>query len=259
MEYQVVDVFAERPLEGNPLTVFPEAGDLPAGLMQALARETNHSETTFVTDPATDAAVPTRIFTPQTELPFAGHPTLGTAFVTGAEALQLAVGRIPVARDGGRLWMQQNPVELGPRLDAGAMAGALGVEVLEATVASTGTPVALAEVTDSDALRAASLDVRRYAGPEVAGVYVFTTDSDHDVHARFFADFVGIKEDAATGGAAGPLAGFLHSEGRLQEERIIHQGIEMQRPSRLHIRGTADGPEVGGKVQRVARGRFELD
>lgn len=255
MEYRIVDVFAQRPLEGNPLTVVLDA-DLSDAQMQAIARETNHSETTFVTGEV-DGAPRVRIFTPQTELPFAGHPTLGTAYVLGASALELNIGRIPIERDGDLLWMTQKPATFGPELDAPMVSQCLGVPVKAAEVVSTGTPVAIVRVADSDAVRAANLDARAYDGPEVAGLYVFATDSDHDVHARFFADFVGIHEDPATGGAVGPLAAWLHRAGELPATRIVHQGIEMGRPSQLHIR-FEDSPRVGGKVVDVARGTFVI-
>lgn len=249
MKYEVVDVFARRPLEGNPLTVVhgqPEN-------MQAIARETNHSETTFVL-PEQDWAVPTRIFTPGAELPFAGHPTLGTAFVTGASALDLKVGRIPVAREGDLLWMMQKEATFQEHSTQNA-SDCLGVPVRSSYIGSTGTPVGLFEVANSGDLRTASLDAGRYNGPDIAIAYVYTTNGDHDIHARSFGAFVGVPEDPATGGAAGPLAGLLHERGELNGERIIHQGIEMQRPSYLHAR--FDGtPRIGGEVQRVAQGEF---
>jgi trans-2,3-dihydro-3-hydroxyanthranilate isomerase len=254
LRYRVVDVFAERPFEGNPLTVVMDANGLSVAQMQALASETNHSETTFVTGAVKDGAVPVRIFTPRTELPFAGHPTLGTAYVLGADALDLRVGRIPIQRQGGLLWMTQKGAQFGSRLNAQMLERCLGVPA-EGEIVSTGTPVAIVEVADSEAVRAAALDFRAYAGPEVAGIYVFADSSDHDLHARFFADFVGIPEDPATGGAAGPLAAWLHRHGRLESPRIITQGLEMGRRSSLHI--TFDkAPQVGGRVQDVARGEF---
>jgi len=254
MEYRVVDVFAEAPLQGNPLTVVLDAVGLSSEMMQAIASETNHSETTFVTGPERDGAWPVRIFTPKTELPFAGHPTLGTAHVLGAKALDLKVGRIPVRREGDLWWMAQKPAEIGPAYEAGMLESCLGVPAA-GHVVSTGTPVGIVRVADSDAVRTASLEPTKYKGPEVAGLYVFATDSDHDIHARFFAPFVGIQEDPATGGAAGPLAGWLHAKGELDGRRVISQGIERGRPSLLHI--AYDGtPQVGGKVQDVARGKF---
>ncbi|MGB1585567.1 MAG: PhzF family phenazine biosynthesis protein [Thermoplasmatota archaeon] len=256
MEYRVVDVFAAKPLEGNPLTVVLDAEGLSSDMMQAIARETNHSETTFVTGQR-DGAPRVRIFTPQTELPFAGHPTLGTAHVTGAQALELAVGRIPIQREGDLLWMTQKPATFGPELDLDMVAGAIGTQPLAAQVVSTGNDMAIVRLPDSDAVRAADLEPRAWAGPEVTGIYVFATSSDHDIHARFFGDFVGIHEDPATGSAAGPLAAWLHRAGELEETRIIHQGIEMGRPSQLHLRHEG-APIVGGHVVDVARGQFIL-
>lgn len=258
MEYRVVDVFAERPLEGNPLTVVPNAAGLSDERMQAIARETNHSETTFVTGHAPDGTPQVRIFTPQTELPFAGHPTLGTAWVTDADALDLSIGRIPIEREGDVLWMTQNPATFEP-LDGPMLEACLGVPVVDAVVGSTGTPMGLIEVADSNAVRAATCNAGAYTGPSIACAYVFATDSDHDVHARSFGPFVGVPEDPATGSAAGPLAGWLASRGELNRERVVHQGIEMKRPSRLHIAGTAEAPRVGGRVQPVASGWFTLE
>lgn len=260
MEYRVVDVFAQTALTGNPLTVVLDAHDLTDAMMQRIANETNHSETTFVTGPKSNGAWPVRIFTPQTELPFAGHPTLGTAHVLGGDTeLDLQVGRIPVRREGDLLWMAQNQATFGAHIPLDNLEASLGVRPIAAQVVSTGTPVGIVQVADSDAVRRANLDARTYSGPEVAGLYVFASHSDHDIHARFFADFVGIPEDAATGGAAGPLAAWLHRAGELDKARVIHQGVEMGRDSRLHIRASADGrPEVGGRVVDVARGHFEF-
>lgn len=256
MESVLVDVFAERPLEGNPLTVFLDAGDLDDERMQALARETNHSETTFVTG-LEDGVAATRIFTPQTELPFAGHPTLGTAFVTGADALDLKVGRIPVRREGGLLWMTQNAATFGPVLDTDMAAQVIGVPVQAAEVVSTGTPMALLRVADSDAVGAARLRPEAYAGPDVACCYVFAAD-EGGVHARSFGAFVGVQEDPATGSAAGPLAAWLDRAGLLGGDAVIRQGVEMKRPSRLHIRMEDGRPVVGGRVVEVARSRWDV-
>ncbi len=255
MQYRVVDVFAERPLEGNPLTVVIDAEGLDDAQMQAIARETNHSETTFATGRAPDGTPRVRIFTPAAELPFAGHPTLGTAHVLGAWALDLNIGRIHIDREGDLLWMTQKPATFGPPLNPAMLSTCLGVEALGGEVVSTGTPVAIVPVADIPTLRAAELDARRYVGPDIAGIYVFAPRPDGTVQARFFADFVGIHEDPATGGAAGPLAAWLHRAGRLEGTQRIHQGIEMGRPSILHIRH-GETPEVGGKVQDVARGTF---
>lgn len=274
MDYHVVDVFAEAPLAGNPLTVLPDAGGLPDALMQALARETNHSETTFVA-PLRDGAWPTRIFTPAAELPFAGHPMLGTAHVLRRRhgldgvVLETRAGRIPVRAEGDRLWMTQNTPAFGPLLPAERF---LNVEAAgPAQVVSTGTPMALVPVQGSDAVREARLDADAYraAGlPEVACVYVFALDHDIPgalVHARSFGDFVGIREDPATGSAAGPLAAYLVEQGLAgggaEVEGWVAQGIEMGRPSRLDVRARngSDGwlVEVGGRVVDVATGRFE--
>lgn len=283
--YRIVDVFAERKYTGNPLTVVLDAQDLTAEEMQAIAKETNHSETTFVlADRAVDGAWPVRIFTPAVELPFAGHPTLGTAAVIqsayGVKAplvLDLAAGRIPVTAEGDVLWMRQNAPEFHEALSVEPLAACLGLSAgdldagFPAQAVSTGVPFTVVPLRTLDAARRASLDLRafRAAFPKCPGdsVLVFapeTESRDAQLHVRCFTEAVGIPEDPATGSACGTLAAWLSRHRYLGSERvdiIVEQGIEVGRPSRLHLRAAiGDGGRievrVGGRVVPVAEGHL---
>ena len=274
LHYRLVDVFTNRAFGGNPLAVFPDAGELPLELMQAIAKELNLSETTFVT-PARDSQhdFRVRIFTPASELPMAGHPTVGTAYVLTHEGMiertasatkinfEEGVGTIPVTinfRDGGVpdwIEMQQPLPTFGPRItDVAAIAEMLSVdtEAITATglpveVVSCGVPFLFVPLSNLEAIRSVRfrLDVwekaLRDAGvpPEV---FVFTEEVEtagSRVHSRMFAPAIGIGEDPATGAASGPLGCYLvrqevvRAEPRV--ELISEQGIEMGRPSFIKI------------------------
>jgi trans-2,3-dihydro-3-hydroxyanthranilate isomerase len=283
--FRLVDVFAEAPFGGNQLCVVPE---VPEGLdddtMLALAMEIGFSETTFVT-----AVRPTgydiRIFTPEKELPFAGHPTLGTAFtlaresMVGAETVQRCkAGEIPVRidLDGGRAVMRQLPPVFGREVDdRAAVAVAAGldprdlVDGLPILPVSTGIPHLMVPVVDDDALRRASRDERGCeAVCEMVGdtesLYLFTIRGDGDVRARMFDRFPTIGEDPATGSAAGPLAAYLATHGLagLPGAALIAQGEQIGRPSYLHVEVARDGDDwlvhVGGGVRPMGEGAFEL-
>jgi len=276
--YVVCDVFTDVPLAGNQLAVFTDARDLDSLTMQSLAREMSFSETVFVLPPASeDADVRIRIFTPARELPFAGHPTLGAAFVL-AGPLQKIVIRIET--DAGVV-----PVELereGPKIVFGRMEQPIPVW----------SPVAnAAEILTAIGAASASLPVERYdLGPghvylelgspaEVAalkpdlaalaeatsdGVNCFARDGAR-WKTRMFAPNHGVAEDAATGSAAGPLAIHLARHGRIAfgEQIEISQGAEINRPSTLYAQadGNADRIErvlVGGSAVIVARGEFSV-
>jgi len=285
--YVVVDVFTARPLEGNPLAVFTDARGLSDAELQAIARETNLSETTFVLPDADGAAggpVRVRIFTVQEELPFAGHPTLGTAAVlraaTGARrvVLALGVGAVPVEFDDGPEGafgeMRQRDPELGsihPR-DAVAAATGLAPEDLDATLpiqtVSTGLPFAIVPVRALAAVRRLRLDGRAadYLARTDARFFYFvcreTVAPDARVHARMI--FYG-GEDPATGSAAGCCAAWMVAHGvtRPGERVLVEQGVEMQRPSRIFVRaeragGAVTDVRVGGHAVEVARGVLSL-
>jgi trans-2,3-dihydro-3-hydroxyanthranilate isomerase len=272
--YVVCDVFTDRPLEGNPLAVFVDAQGLETETMQRLARETNLSETTFVLPPERGGDAQVRIFMPTRELPFAGHPTLGTAFVL-AEMIQrseitLELGIGPVAvriqRQRGQAtfgWMRQPTPSHTEAVDVPGILAALGVKrppmpILLYDNGPRHVLVALETERAVSELRPSLHDLGRVAQ---AGVCAFHFSGDR-AHARYFAPHAGIDEDPATGSAAGPLVLHLvrHAGLELGRELIIEQGREMGRPSRLVARITeADGAlqvEVGGSAVIVARGEF---
>lgn len=276
--YVVVDVFTDTPLTGNQLAVFTDARDLTGEDMQALARETNFSETVFVLPPSSpDADVRIRIFTPAVELPFAGHPVLGAAFVLGLPLqkivirLETAGGVIPVEleRDGARIVfgsMEQPVPRWEPAENEQAILAALGVP-------SSGLPVeryelgpghVYVELVSADDVAAVQPDLRALERATGDGVNCFARDGVR-WKTRMFAPSHGVAEDAATGSAAGPLAVHLARHGRIAfgEQIEIVQGVELQRPSRLYARaeGTTDAIErvtVGGAAVIVARGEFSF-
>jgi len=274
--YVVCDVFTDVPLAGNQLAVFTDARDLDPMTMQALAREMNFSETVFVL-PASNAEadVRIRIFTPGLELPFAGHPTLGAAFVLGGPLskivirLETGAGVIPVEleREGPRIvfGLMEQPIPRFEQVaDPAPIFAALGVE-------GSGLPVerydlgpghVYVELGSPEEVAALEPDIAALARATPDGTNCFARDGD-GWKTRMFAPNHGVVEDPATGSAAGPLAFHLARHGRIAfGERIrISQGAELNRPSTLYAEayGTADKPEriaVGGSAVTVARGQF---
>jgi len=278
LRYVVADVFTDTPLEGNQLAVFTDARDLDDATMQALAKEMAFSETAFVLPPhAKDADVRIRIFTPSAELPFAGHPTLGSAFVLGGPLqkivlrLETGSGVVPVelVREGALIsfgWMDQPIPRLEPFTDEAELLAALGVE-------SSGLPVeqydlgprfVYVELGSAEQVAALDPDLRVLVKVLDDGVYCFARDGA-GWKSRMFAPADGVPEDPATGSAAGPLAVHLARHGRIGfgEEIEISQGVELGRPSKLyaHVEGTPDEIErvrVGGSAVVVARGEFRI-
>ena len=276
--YVVCDVFTDTPLEGNQLGVFTDARELRGDQMQRLARELNYSESTFVLPAEQGGHARMRIFTPTTEVPFAGHPTLGTAFVLAAplqlDEIRLETGRgiVPVRleRDGPRIAfgrMEQPLPSVQPYAAVDELLAALGVErsELPVEVYDNGLQhvyVCLPTEEDVAALRP---DLQRLAElPAIVGINCFS-GSGSRWKTRMFAPGDGVPEDPATGSAAGPLALHLARHGRIGwgEEIEIRQGAEIGRPSKLYARveGTReeiDRVEVGGSAVIVARGEFSL-
>ena len=298
LDYSILDVFAERPLEGNPLAVFHDARSLSDAEMQALARETNLSETTFIFpgDPETEAhgGVRVRIFTTQEELPFAGHPTLGTAtwlylnhpVLRGASSitLRLNVGPITVRFEatedgvpGVRATMAQNDPVFGATHDRADVARAIGLNAEDLSAeyppqtVSTGVPfciVLLRSMEASQRLQLAPLEAQAWAAKNDAQFFyciapvVAKGEGGADWHARmqFYAG-----EDPATGSAAGCCIAWLVKT-RLVASGIysmIEQGIEVQRPSRITAQARLEGDTVrsilvSGRTIPVANGRFFL-
>jgi trans-2,3-dihydro-3-hydroxyanthranilate isomerase len=277
--YVVADVFTDTPLTGNQLAVFTDARGLDDEQMQALAREMNYSESTFVLPAQGEGTVRMRIFTPSVELPFAGHPTLGTAFVLASPLqldeikLETGAGVVPVVleRDGSRIVfgrMTQPIPRVEPFGDRESdLLAALGVErsELPVEVYDNGIRhvyVALGSEDDVARLRpnlAQLTDV-----DAIVGVNCFA-GSGSRWKTRMFAPGGGVPEDPATGSAAGPLAVHLVRHGRIAfgDEIEITQGVELRRPSKLYARveGSAENVErveVGGSAVIVARGEFRL-
>ena len=277
--YVVCDVFTDVPLAGNQLAVFTDARELPEKLLQQLAREINFSETVFVYPPTVDGAhVRIRIFTPAVEVPFAGHPTLGSAFVLGAplqlEEIRLETGGgvVPVhlLREGPRIVfgrMEQPVPTVGPYPGEAALLAAVGVERSELPVEVYDNGLRNVFVTLRSEAEVARLrpDLALLADvPEVLGVNCIAGDGVR-WKTRMFIPSGGIAEDPATGSAAGPLALHAARHGRIAfgEEIEISQGAEIGRPSKLYARvdGTAERVErveVGGAAVVVARGEFRL-
>jgi trans-2,3-dihydro-3-hydroxyanthranilate isomerase len=281
LRYVICDVFTEQPLEGNPLCVFTDARALNPEKMQALARELNLSETTFVLPAEQGGHARVRIFTPERELPFAGHPTLGTAFVLGGPMeipelrLELNVGIVPVRleREGARVsfgWMTQpapKPIA-GP--DQRAVLEALGLrsEPVIWQAYENGPRHLCLGVADAATVRELRPDFSALARACEYGVGVFHHEGSV-CKARYFVPALGVNEDPATGSFAGPLAFQLVRDGRLPagETLRIEQGAEVKRPSTLFARvsfagnGSAEPAprvEVGGSARVVARGQFVI-
>lgn len=277
--YVVIDVFTDKALAGNQLAVFTDARDLTSEDMQELAREMNFSESVFVL-PATsrdEADVRIRIFTPGNELPFAGHPVLGAAFVLGAPLqkivirLETASGVVPVTleREGPKLVfgsMEQPIPHWEPVANAAEVLAALGV-------AESGLPVEryelgpghlYVELASAAEVAALQPDLAALERATPDGANCFARDGAR-WKSRMFAPAHGVAEDPATGSAAGPLAIHLARHGRIAwgEQIEIVQGVEIGRPSTLFAQadGSAEQIErvtVGGSAVTVARGEFSL-
>ena len=276
--YVVADVFTDSALEGNPVAIFTDARGLDDERMGRLARETNLSETVFVFPPDGDAHAAIRIFTPATELPFAGHPVLGTAFVLGSP-MQLGVivlatraGDVPIVLDrdeSGRIVfgrMSQPVPKVSPFEEEAALFGALGIERAELPVeVYDNGPRHVVIVLDSrETVARLDPDLRALQAFGELGFSCCAGEGDA-WKTRMFAPALGVAEDPATGSAAGPIVCHLARHGRVEwgTEIVLEQGVEIGRPSRLHARaegggGLIDAVEVGGNAVTVARGEFRL-
>ncbi len=298
--FKHVDVFTSQPLQGNSLAVFSDASGLTDVEMQKIAHEMNLSETTFVFNPTkTEATYKMRIFTPAVELPFAGHPSIGTAYVLAKEGRrfpltspvtqvkqEIPIGVLPIdiQYDGtkiGRIEMTQQTPKIGPKVeDLKRLADLLKIsmEEIEATgltpqVSSTGMNQLMIPINSLSTLTRLKPDLNGLAdfAKEMnsdAGVYLFTRETrspEADIHARFFAPDVSVAEDPATGSAAGALGAYLAHLKRLPRssgEFAIEQGIEIGRPSIIHVR-VEEGEggrrvKVGGNVVEVIEGQIAI-
>jgi trans-2,3-dihydro-3-hydroxyanthranilate isomerase len=289
LPYRVVDVFTEHALEGNALAVFTDASGLDDSTMQRIARELNLAETAFIL-PASrpDCAARVRIFTPAKEMDFAGHPTIGTAYVMVEEgrvakeiqqfSLEEKVGSVPVRLERGtriRIWLTTPTIEYGSTYDPSLCAIVLGlrsVDLIEIAPQrlSAGNPTIFVPVKDRASVDRAWLDLTgmkqlRGGEPELACVLVFTPTPE-GAYARMFAPEYGIAEDPATGSATGPLAAYMMRHGLVSSAAgtrfLSEQGTKMGRRSLLHVQINGDGGsqsiEIGGYVTPIAKARMHL-
>jgi trans-2,3-dihydro-3-hydroxyanthranilate isomerase len=287
--FHIVDVFAESLHAGNPLAVVLDAADLDTSAMQRIACEFGFSETTFVVSDPTAAEVRVRIFTPAEELPFAGHPTLGTAWLIrerlcaapSAEVkLALGVGTVPVAFEpeaGGPevAWLTAPPVRLERTPDRGAVAAALGLGAADLAAdlppqeVRAGVHQLIVPLASLAAARRARLSPEAFAPLAAQGfpdhVYLFAREAEtagRRLHARMFFTAAGVREDPATGSATACLGAYLLAHGGYGERFTlrIEQGVEMGRPSllRLEVTGPAGAAKirVGGRVLESAHGEL---
>ena len=295
--YFTCDVFTDTRFGGNQLAVLPEAAGLSDEQMQQVAREFNYSETTFVLPPRAGHACRVRIFTPPREVPFAGHPNIGTAFVLATMGVfgpldapisvifEEQAGLVPITiekRQAGRIWCEltaPQSLTLGKTVSGQAVAAAVSLtadDIVTAThapqVASVGLPFLIAELRDRDALQRARPDISGLEGLvaegiELPDVHLYVKASDgFDIRARMFAPLDGVPEDPATGSANCALVALLS---HLDEAAVgtfswrIAQGVEMGRPSVLEARtekrdGMVVSVWIGGESVLVSEGLIEV-
>ena len=290
LKFYLLDVFAEEKYAGNQLAVVRNARALSGVQMQRIANEMHFSETTFIlSDEERDGGYDVRIFTPANELPFAGHPTLGTAYVirhniigrpVGKVLLNLKVGQIPVTFEKDNtaeemLWMKQISPTFGEMFDAASVSQALSLDVKDVDSrfpiqqVSTGIPFIIVPLKTLDAVKRARVDRERHerlTKAAQADILVFSPETyrkENNLNVRVFVDLYGIPEDPATGSANGCLAGYLSRYNYFGDRVVnarVEQGYEIGRPSLLHLK--AENREgvihvfVGGKVIMVARGEL---
>jgi trans-2,3-dihydro-3-hydroxyanthranilate isomerase len=288
--FYLVDVFAEEKYAGNQLAVVTDAWKLSSEQMQRIANEFHFSETSFIlSDTMRNGGYDVRIFTPQTELPFAGHPTLGTAFVirhrtSGKKVdsikLNLKVGQIPVTfeKEKGEniMWMHQIPPTFGRRLDSQTIANVLNLKTKDVDErfpvqeVSTGIPFIITPLKNLDAVKRARTDRTKQlelAQHGSADILVFSPETykeRNDLNVRVFVDMLGIPEDPATGSGNGCLAGYLCRYRYFGKDKInvrVEQGYEINRPSLLRLKAEKLEDKidvhVGGKTTLVATGKLE--
>ena len=286
--FYLVDVFADEKYAGNQLAVVVDADGLTSDQMQRIANEFHFSETTFVqSDAMRNGGYDVRIFTPQTELPFAGHPTLGTAFVirhclsekkVDTITLNLEVGQIPVTfeKDGYAAWMHQIPPTFGRTIDNQTIAQTLNLKVEDiderfpVQEVSTGIPFVITPLKNLDAVKRARTErtmLLKLAKNGSADILVFSPETyrkENNLNVRVFVDLLGIPEDPATGSGNGCLAGYLCRYKYFGKDRIdvrVEQGYEIKRPSLLRLKAEAHKDRidvyVGGRAILVATGKLE--
>lgn len=286
--FYIVDVFAESVYQGNQLAVVRDASGLSRAEMQRIAREFNFSETAFIlSESETEGAWPVRIFTPQDEVPFAGHPTLGTAYViklfilTGRDyktsgtperplLIDLPAGKIPVtfASENGEdvpvVWMEQNPPKFGPAYTPAEIAPILRIrkediaEILPLQEVSTGLPFLIVPLKTLKAVKDCSPDRAKLLDfgldKTAKDILVFSKEaelSENNLHVRVFVEYHGVPEDPATGSGNGCLAAYCARYGLFGREPFsirAEQGFEIGRPSLLYLRGESDSDKIRVRV-----------
>ena len=289
IEFYIVDVFTiGRKYTGNQLAVY--LGDPPTALMQQLAKEINFSEITFITSNAPEnGGYNVRIFMPEIEVPFAGHPVLGTAYIIQRQLigkpvdsllLNLAVGQIPVTfGDDDIIWMRQNPPAFGQQFERAEMAQILNVDPSDIDSrypiqeVSTGLPFVIVPMRSLEAVKRARVSLDRLramlGAHDAIGPAIFcpqTLHEENDIHVRVLDDIYGAPEDPATGSANGCIAGYLVHYRCFGADSIAlrsEQGYQIGRPSLLHLQAQRTADEivirVGGQVEMVAQGRLAAD
>lgn len=290
INYSIVDVFSNGKYTGNQLAVFKNAGNVPDNEMQQIAKEINFSETTFIlSDSKIDGGYDVRIFTPNEEVPFAGHPTLGTAYIIQNEVLDEPLENIILNFKGGQItvsfnnqeeliWMKQNEPTFGRILDENKISEVLNIhkenidDRFPIQEVSTGLPVIVVPLKSLDAVKKVKVNREKYfeliEHTEAKAIMVFspeTYNSKNDLNVRDFADFYGIPEDAATGSSNGCLASYLVKYRYFEKGEInvrVEQGYEIGRPSLLFLKAGDDSGKinvhVGGKVVKIAQGEWFL-
>ncbi|MCM3584873.1 PhzF family phenazine biosynthesis protein [Mesobacillus maritimus] len=290
IDYSIVDVFSQGKYTGNQLAVFKNAENISSREMQQIAKEINYSETTFIlSDTKKDNGYDVRIFTPNEEVPFAGHPTLGTAYIIQNEivgepieklVLNFKAGQIPVSFDQQEeiLWMEQNQPTFGRILNSNQVSEVLSLDKeyiddrFPIQEVSTGLPVIIVPLKSLEAVKNVRINKEKYfeliEHTDAKAIMVFSpetySDNNH-LNVRDFADYFGIPEDAATGSANGCLASYLVKYRYFDKGEInirVEQGYEISRPSLLFLRANDENDKirvsVGGKVEKIAQGEWFL-
>jgi trans-2,3-dihydro-3-hydroxyanthranilate isomerase len=291
LRFYIVDVFAESRLSGNQLAVFRDCSNLSTAMMQRIAQEMHYSETTFITSESPrDGGYDVRIFTPSQELPFAGHPTLGTAYIVQSQilgksvdmvTLNMKVGQIPVTfsyRNGtpNVLWMRQKRPTFGKTFDRDRIAKILGLRDADIDhkfpirLVSTGVPFVIVPLANLKAIKGIRVDqvglAKLFKETRSTVILCFnpeTYSKENDLNVRVFGLASEIPEDPATGSGNGCLAAYLVKERYFEKTQVdirVEQGYEIGRQSLLLLRAkenpTGIDVDVGGKVQFVAKGEF---
>ena len=286
--YQV-DVFSDKLFGGNPLAVFLNGEDFAEHQLQQVAKEMNLSETTFISPPShPDADFDVRIFTPGKEIPFAGHPTLGTAFVLKHAGLipstknhlllNFKSGLVSVyLQDDGIILMKTPKGKILKTFSNNKeVAESLGLKVnnidpdLPIQTVTTGFPALLVPITTLESIKEMVVDLvllkPLLEQEKIDMVYPFTRqtfDQENSIHARGFAPFIGIPEDPGTGSVASALGFYLHEKNPKEKDFIIEQGYEIKRPSNIFVEivvaeGRTNEIRVGGRVRLVLKGTLYL-